>query len=316
MRLTEIRQLLERLGFRPRRHLGQNFLHDANVVRKILAEAELGPQDMVLEIGPGLGALTVGLCSAAGCVLAIERDRGLVSLLEAQFGKKALSWDELRSLLRAPDMPMLKPGAGLVLVHGDALDLVQERGFDLRQWKVVSNLPYSVASPILVELARGSASPEHLVVTVQLEVARRLTAAPGSGEYGLLTVLVGVDFEPELRFRISPRCFYPEPEVVSACVALRRRSCALVPDLQRDLFQRIVKRAFSQRRKMMFKLLRQEWPEAELLRAFAAAGLAPDVRAEDVSIPQFAAVTQELAEFGQLPVQPGAETCRKCAGNE
>lgn len=316
MRLTEIRQLLERSGFRPRRQLGQNFLHDANVARKILAEARLGPQDMVLEIGPGLGALTVGLCSAAGCVLAIERDRTLVSLLEARFGKKALSWDELRSLLRAADTPMLKPGAGLVLVHGDALDLVQERGFDLRQWKVVSNLPYSVASPILVELARGSAAPELVVVTVQLEVAQRLTAAPGSGEYGVLTVLVGVDFEPELRFRISPGCFYPEPEVVSACVALRRRNHALLPYAERDLFRLIVKRAFSQRRKKMFKLLRQDWPDEVLARIFAAAGLSHDVRAEDVSIPQFVAVTRVLAESGQGPTPPETETSCACAGDE
>jgi 16S rRNA (adenine1518-N6/adenine1519-N6)-dimethyltransferase len=163
-----------------------------------------------------------------------------------------------------------------------------------REWKLVANLPYSVASPILVELAQGERSPQRMVATLQLEVARRLMARAGDEDYGVLTLLVQLDFEPRDWFKIPASCFFPQPDVDSACVILERRAQPLLPEGQRSAFQAIVKRAFSQRRKMMLKLLKQDWPEDRLARAFAETGLSPQTRAEAVSVPQFVSLTSLL----------------------
>src|SRR6185312_13687709 len=155
----------------------------------------------------------------------------------------------------------------LRLLHDDALEFLKHGQHDWRDWKLVANLPYSVASPILVELAQGERSPKRIVATLQLEVARRLMAQAGDDDYGLLTLLVQLDFEPRDSFKIPAGCFFPQPDVDSACVILDRRAQPLLPEEQRGDFKKIVKRAFSQRRKMMFKLLKADWPEASLAEA-------------------------------------------------
>ena len=160
---------------------------------------------------------------------------------------------------------------------------------------MVSNLPYSVASPILVELSRGARSPRRMVATLQLEVAQRLMAGPGGKDYGVLTLLVQVDFKPGRWFRIPSGCFFPRPDVDSACIVLERRPAPLLPGDLRGVFQRLVKRGFSQRRKMMMKLLKQDWEPAPLERAYAKAGLSPQVRAEAVSLDQFVTLARSLA---------------------
>jgi len=180
------------------------------------------------------------------------------------------------------------------LLHDDALEYLKRQPHDWRDWKLVANLPYSVASPILVELAQGERSPKRIVATLQLEVARRLMAQAGDDDYGLLTLLVQLDFEPRDSFKIPAGCFFPQPDVDSTCVILERRAQPLLPEERRRDFHRIVKRAFSQRRKMMLKLLKADWPEAKLTHAFAAAGLSPQTRAEAVSVPQFVALTSLL----------------------
>jgi 16S rRNA (adenine1518-N6/adenine1519-N6)-dimethyltransferase len=182
----------------------------------------------------------------------------------------------------------------LRLLHDDALEFLKHVPHDWRDWKLVANLPYSVASPILVELAQGERSPQRMVATLQLEVARRLMAQAGDDDYGLLTLLVQLDFEPRDSFKIPAGCFFPQPDVDSACVILVRRAQPLLPQERRHDFHRIVKRAFSQRRKMMLKLLKADWPEASLTRAFAAAGLSPQTRAETVGVLQFVALTSLL----------------------
>ncbi len=182
----------------------------------------------------------------------------------------------------------------LRLLHDDALEFLKRKPHDWRDWKLVANLPYSVASPILVELAQGERSPSRIVATLQLEVARRLMAHAGDDDYGLLTLLVQLDFEPRDWFKIPAGCFFPQPDVDSACVILERRAQPLLPEERRGDFHRIVKRAFSQRRKMMLKLLKADWPEAALTQAFATAGLSPQTRAETVSVPQFVALTRLL----------------------
>lgn len=277
MKLSEMRQILAEGDIQLTKSLGQNFLHDANQLEKIVQQAELGPGDRVLEVGPGLGPLTERLLGEGREVLAIEKDARLVSVLRHRFAN---------ALARRP---------GLTLVHGDALGYVQRERRDWRDWKLVANLPYSVASPILVELAQGEQAPQRIVVTLQLEVARRLAAGPDHADYGVLTLLVQRDFVPAGWFKIPPGSFFPEPDVDSACVTLVRRDAPVVSGALRATFTAVVKRAFSQRRKMMLKLLKQDWPPDVLAAGFAAAGIPATARAEHVSLEAYAQLTRHLA---------------------
>lgn len=272
MKLTEIRQLLDTHQIRLTKSLGQNFLHDGNQLRRMIAVAEVARDDPVLEIGPGLGPLTELLLAKAKQVLAIEKDRRLVNLLE-------------RRMAAAPN---------LTLVHDDALDFLRRDRRDWSAWKVVANVPYSITSPLMVELALTERGPERLVVTLQLEVLRRLLAEPGTADFGALTLLVGLQYEPRDWFKIPAACFFPAPDVESACVCLTRRSRPLLGRDERATFVRLVKRAFTQRRKMMLKLLKEEWPVERLHAAFAQVGLIETVRAEAVSLEQFVKLTQAL----------------------
>jgi len=247
MKLSEMRALLADRGIRLTRSLGQNFLHDANQLRRIVDAAELTASDKVLEVGPGLGPLTGLLLGRVGHLLAIEKDARLVAVLQERLFSKSD-----------------RDGPDAELVCADALQYVRQHPRDWSDWKLVANLPYSVASQILVELARGPRRPTRMVVTVQLEVARRLMARAGDRDYGLLTLLVQLNYQPHDWFRIPAGCFFPEPDVDSACVVLVRRTEPLLPEPRRDAFVRMVKRAFSQRRKMMLKLLRQDWPAGPL----------------------------------------------------
>ena len=157
----------------------------------------------------------------------------------------------------------------------------------------MSNLPYSVASPILVELCRGAHGPKRMVATLQAEVARRLMAIAGEADYGVLTLLVQLDYEPTRHFKIPAACFFPEPEVDSACVCLTRRPDLLLEQDERATFRELVKLSFSQRRKMMLKLLKAIWEERALAATFEKTRLPVNVRAEAVSLGQFV----ELAKF-------------------
>ena len=278
MKLTEMRELLARRDIQLTKSLGQNFLHDANQLERIAAAAELTAADKVLEIGPGLGPLTELLLKKAGQVLAIELDGRLVDFLQEHYTAQ----------LADDASPQLE------LHHDDALKFLQREPRDWRDWKLVANLPYSVASPILVELAAGSRAPKMIVVTLQLEVAQRLMAATDDDHYGILTLLLQLDFQPRGWFKIPPGCFFPSPEVDSACVCLVRREPPLLAEELRETFRKIVKKAFSQRRKMMLKLLKQDWPKEKLEAAFAELKISPMERAEKLSLEQFVALTEKL----------------------
>jgi len=277
-----MRELLAARGIQLTKSLGQNFLHDANQLRRIVNAAELSKADQVLEIGPGLGPLTELLLQNAGEVLAIEKDARLVEVLNQRFNEQTLT---PHSALRAPH---------LTLLHADALKFLKREPRDWRDWKLVANLPYSVASPILVELAQSPQRPRRMVATLQLEVARRLMARAGDDDYGILTLLVQLNYEPCEWFKIPASCFFPEPDVDSACVVLERRDPPLLPENQRETFVKIVKRTFSQRRKMMLKLLREDWPAEKLKWAFEELEIPPQERAEKLGLEQFAKLTQNL----------------------
>jgi 16S rRNA (adenine1518-N6/adenine1519-N6)-dimethyltransferase len=273
MKLSDMREVLDARDIQLTRSLGQNFLHDQNQLRRIVGAAELTPTDSVLEIGPGLGPLTEMLLAQARLVLAIEKDARLVAVLRERF----------------TNVPNLD------LQHADALDVVKDHSRNWRDWKLVANLPYSVASPILVELAQNPNRPERLVATLQLEVARRLMSRVGDDDYGLLTLLVQLRYVAKEHFKIPRGCFFPEPDVDSACVVLIRRAAPLLEEEYHAAFEKIVRRALSQRRKMMVKLLKADWPLAKVHEAMATLHLTADIRGEKLTLEQFAALTKILA---------------------
>ena len=283
MKLSEMRDLLAKRDIQLTKSLGQNFLHDAHQLERIAAAAELTAADKVLEIGPGLGPLTELLLKKSGQVLAIEMDGRLIDFLQERYAPQ---------LAPNPQSEIANPQ--FELLYDDALKFLQREPRDWREWKLVANLPYSVASPILVELAAGVRAPKQIVVTLQLEVAQRLMASTDDDHYGILTLLVQLDFQPRGWFKIPPGCFFPSPEVDSACVCLTRREPPLLAEEQRETFRRIVKKAFSQRRKMMLKLLKQDWPKEKLEAAFAILNISPLERAEKLSLEQFVALTEKL----------------------
>lgn len=312
MNLNQMRALLDKRQIQLTKSLGQNFLHDANQLKRIVAAGAVKPGDKVLEIGPGLGPLTELLLAAGGEVLAIEMDGRLVEVLKERFGLEAGE--------APPDGGAVAPladgeevdGPNLGLLHADALQELRHRPRDWSEWKLVANLPYSVASPILVELAHANGCPERLVATLQLEVAHRLMAKAGDDDYGKLTLLVQVRYEARECFKIPASCFFPAPNVDSACVTLVRRPVPLVePGGELKRFVRLVKHAFSQRRKMMLKLLRDAWREHDWPALFQQCGIAPTLRAEALPLEKFVELVKAMG-----PVTGAEEAGPATAGDE
>src|ERR1700679_3423021 len=209
--------------------------------------------------------------------------------------------NQLRRIVEAAELTKtdrgLEGGPGLgplreLLLERAGVVFFRGRRRDWSDWKLVANLPYSVASPILVELAQSPQRPERMVATLQFEVAQRLMARADDDDYGVLTLLVQLDYEPRASFKIPADCFFPAPNVDSMCVVLQRRARPLLADGQRAAFMKIVKRAFSQRRKMMLKLLKQDWAVDKLAAAFAELKISPQERAEKLSLEQFVELTK------------------------
>lgn len=276
MKLSEIRVVLDSRQIQLTKSLGQNFLHDANILEKIVALGEVRPGDNVLEVGPGLGPLTDHLLAAGANVLAVEKDRRLVEWLREKYAGNER----------------------LTLVEADALAWLREPGRSWSDWKMISNLPYSIGSPLLIDLALHEFAPSLMVATLQSEVVRRIMAKTDAEDYSLLSLFIQARFEPAGCFKVPAGCFFPPPDVDSACVALRRRGDDVVPHALVPLFMRVVRKGFSERRKMMFKLLKQEWDPARLRAGYELAGIPWDQRAEKVSLGQFAILTKFLAEEG------------------
>jgi 16S rRNA (adenine1518-N6/adenine1519-N6)-dimethyltransferase len=272
MKLSEMREVLGARGIQLTKSLGQNFLHDAHQLEKIAGLGDLSPEDKVLEVGPGLGPLTELLLQSGAKVLAIEKDRRLVEFLLERFA----------------GFPKFE------LKQDDALAYLKEKDRDWSDWKLVANLPYSVASPILVELAMGTRPPERLVATLQLEVVQRIISKADEEHYGLLSLYLQLHYESMEWFKIPPGCFFPAPDVDSATILLKRREEPLLSGDQVRIYKRLVKLAFSERRKMMAKLLKQQWPADQIANAFEQLGISAQARAQTVSLEQFVALTKLL----------------------
>lgn len=243
-----------------KRSLGQNFLCDPNTARRIVAALDIGPQDTVLEIGPGRGALTEWIAAAKPArFLALEKDRDLAPVLAERF-------------------------PGLEVLTADALEHPWE-SVDSPHYKVVGNLPYNVASPLIWDFVSRASDYGRAVFMVQHEVALRLTADHGGRAYGALTAWVRSFADTEYLFKVGPNVFRPRPKVDSAVVQFRPRSDRPETDLSRALSE-LLHRCFQMRRKQMSNILKSQW-ESGVGQWFEQRGLAPSCRPENLSPQDF-----------------------------
>jgi len=257
----------------PRKRLGQHFLVDPNITRKIIALAAIRSEDIVLEIGPGRGVLTRPLCIAAKRVIALELDPKLEAYLA-----EALA--DCRNL----DLRL-----------GDALEFSYET---LPQGTVVvANLPYYVSTPLLFTLLEARQRIDRMVLMLQTEVARRLVAKPATNDYGILSVLVQYAAEASLAFQVSASCFRPRPDVGSAVVNLVMRRQRPVQVKDETLFARVVRAAFAHRRKTLLNSLRDEGLSSEqVAQALTQVGIGPSRRAETLTLEEFASLADAFGK--------------------
>ena len=266
--------ILHRFKLRADKKLGQNFLIDENIVRNIVAAAELSDKDTVLEVGPGIGTLTQGLAESGASVVAVELDKRLLPVLDTTLE----GYDNVR------------------IVNGDILqvDIMQTVGVD--EFKVCANLPYYITTPIIFALLEKRLPMERLVAMVQKEVAERMAAKPGGKDYGALSVAIQYYTEPEIAFIVPPSSFIPAPSVDSAVIVCKRREKPPVEVCDEALFFRVVKAAFSLRRKMLNNSLKNMGIKGEqVAKWLELAGVDGKRRAETLSLEDFAALTNPFA---------------------
>ena len=266
---AEVRQIAGRLGARPTKTLGQNFVIDPNTVRRIVRTADVGPDDVVLEVGPGLGSLTLGLLAAASAVVAVEIDPVLAGELEATVATRAATY-----------------AGRLTVVTADALRLTHVDGPP--PTALVANLPYNVAVPVLLHLLATFPTVRRVLVMVQAEVADRLAAPPGSKVYGVPSVKAAWYADVRRAGAVGRNVFWPAPNVDSGLVAMTRREPPTTPATRDEVFA-VVDAAFAQRRKTLRAAL-AGWAgsPAAAEQALRAAGIDPQVRGEALDVAAFA----------------------------
>lgn len=279
-----VRALLARHGLRPKRSWSQNFLVDVQVLEAIAEAAALDPQDVVVELGAGLGALTAMLARRAGRVIAVERDRDLSGVLRAEFAGDAR-------------VELLEANAANL----DWESLVKRLG---RPPVVVGNLPYHMASPILFHLLDQGTRLDRWLLMVQREMADRLASRPGGKSWGVLGVMVQQRAEVRRVLEVGPAAFHPRPEVHSTVLVFQPRSTPRVAVRDARLFDRMVRGLFQQRRKTLRNGLRSAFGAHldgfELDAVLTRAGLDGQVRAEQLDLPTLGRLSDALAEQSVL----------------
>jgi len=279
--LSGVRRLLAEKGLRPHKGLGQNFLIDKNILQKIANAAECTKNDVVLEIGAGLGSLTLYLADLAGQVVAVEIDKKLIPILQE----------------------VLAARTNIALISGDilALDWEQEIfGFlkDPRDRIIIcANLPYYITSPVIFKILEHGNRIKRAVLMIQREVAERLLAPPGNRNYGLITVNVNRMAEVEMIARVSRNCFYPSPEVDSAVIRLSPRSRPSILVENEEVFAELVRAAFQARRKTILNVLvsRNLADRDKAMEVLLALGVDPNRRGETLSVEDFAQIANRLS---------------------
>lgn len=273
-----LKKIMAAHGIRPQHRLGQNFLTDSHVLDAIVAGAGIGPEDVVLEIGPGLGTLTQRLAKAARLVVCVELDRNLVEILKSTVQ------------VENRNVEVIHGDAGQVDLH----KLLTERLPAGGKAKVAANLPYYITTPLVMRLLEEDLPLDQIVVMVQKEVADRMTSPPGSKEYGALSVAVQYYTEPRIVTRVSRGAFLPPPDVDSAVVGMRVRPDAPV-EAPRAGFFRVVKAAFGQRRKTLSNALTGLGLEKSTIQdSLNRAGIDSNRRGETLSLEEFASLARIL----------------------
>src|ERR1043166_802577 len=270
MKLSEIRATLKDIGVSPAKALGQNFLHDQNIARWIVDQTQITSEDYVVEIGPGLGALTRFILEKRAHVLAIEKDARLAKFLHSYFADERLE-----------------------IVNVDALKFDPHALFGHRRVKMIGNLPYNVSSPLLLKFIEYPSPISLCMLMLQKEVARRLSALPSAHDYGALTLRVQLRHRVKYLRSIPATVFFPRPDVDSAVVRLEPRVPVELPEHDDELLLKLIRVGFSQRRKQLRKLLREyarDW------NTFASSlNIDPNARAENLSLLQWIGLANYIA---------------------
>jgi 16S rRNA (adenine1518-N6/adenine1519-N6)-dimethyltransferase len=270
MKLSEIDKTLREIRVSPVKTLGQNFLHDQNLARWIVDRAKLTPDDLVVEIGPGLGALTEFALQTGARVVGIEKDARLVNFLRDRFADTRLE-----------------------IVHDDAMNFDLRPLFTSKTVKLVGNLPYYASSQLLLKFISYPSPISLSLLMLQKEMARRIAAQPASAEYGAMTLVVQLHYRVEYLRTVPPTVFLPQPDVDSAFVRITPRSANELPEYDTETFTKLVRLGFAQRRKQLQKLLREEVPDWET--AVATCSFDPKARAEELSLQQWIALSNLTA---------------------
>lgn len=277
MKLSQMPAVLREIGVSPVKSLGQNFLHDRNLASWIVDQAKLSAEDYVVEIGPGLGALTEFTLAKGAHVLAIEKDKRLVKFLREKFADETVE-----------------------IVHGDALEFDTRVLYTKRRVKLLGNLPYYVSSQLLFKFLGYPSAISLSLLMLQRELAKRLGASPETSDYGALTLQIQLHYHVEYLRTIRATVFLPEPDVDSALVCISPRDEGELPACDHNTFARLVRRGFSQRRKQLGKLIREEAPAWEAIAV--QLGLNPKARAEELSLQQWIALANQVSPV--IPPRP------------
>ena len=276
------REILRKYDISLKKRYGQNFLIDSNVPEAIVRAARITKDDAVLEIGPGIGTLTMYLARAAGAVCAVELDQKLIPVLNDAL----IGTDNVR-VIRGD------------ILKTDIAALADEMNAG-RPFKVAANLPYYITTPILMALLEQDAPVESITVMVQKEVADRMMAAPGTKDYGALTVAVGYYTTVSPVCEVGPECFIPQPKVTSEVVLLKKREAPPVDARDPKLMFAVARASFNQRRKTLVNAVANGglgFEKEDVARALDAAGLDRSIRGEKLSLEQFAALSDELLKI-------------------
>lgn len=269
---SEIRSLLAAAGLTPQHRYGQNFLVDLNLMRKLVEYGAVGPADTVLEVGPGTGSLSELLLARGARLVAVEIDRGLQGVLRDRFAA------EPRFTLIQGDALATKHQVNPLILKVLAEQPPAAGG----HYRLVANLPYAIATPLLVDLLMVTPAFEQLTCTIQKEVGERLVAAANEEAYGPVSVVMQLAADVQLHAIVPPTAFWPRPQVESAMLTIRPRAAAELPRADWPDFAAFVRGAFSQRRKMLRRIFRM-WDTLQQSEAFGRAGVTPESRPEALS---------------------------------
>ncbi|MDD5428118.1 MAG: 16S rRNA (adenine(1518)-N(6)/adenine(1519)-N(6))-dimethyltransferase RsmA [Candidatus Omnitrophica bacterium] len=275
---NKLREIFDQYGFAPLKKLGANYLVDGNIRDKIIAAADISKDDIVLEIGPGLGAVTIDLAGTGAEVIAVEKDKKACVILGD---------------LAGGDLPNLK------IIHKDILEFDLAALAGAKKIKVIGNLPYYITTPVIEYILRNRSRISTAVIMMQKEVASRILAKSGTDDYGSLSCFVQYYAKPEYIYTVKRTCFYPAPEVDSGIVRLDITDKPSVDAGDEELFFKIVRGAFNQRRKSIINSLSRkevlDMPKDKLVSILERAKIDPAARPETLSLADFAKISHQLS---------------------